>query len=270
MPPERKDSVLAGRSRRELLRTGGLVSGGILLAGCGGRDDGPGGSEGTVDSVDQDVVGKAFMFNDEYRPGAQFRVVSGVVDATPDVEGIQDQDVWEGANTRIIEYLNTGERVSLFPIRQADIEQGQVYELSTRTMGLFDREEGIVSIEYELPDEQEPPGTTGNGVETIEGGGTALVRSNNFHPGALFRVVSDVVQWQPPGAVQGSETNAEYNTRYGEYLNASDEFLFYPANSASIERGAVYRMQEKFDGINSVGALIRVRFDRVDEASVRP
>lgn len=267
MVPERNDSVLPGRSRRELLRAGGIVSGGLLLAGCAGRDEGPGGSEGTLDTTDQDVVGKAFMFVSEYRPGAKFRVVSPVVEESPDVEGIQEQDVWAEANTRFIEYLNTGERVSLFPIRQANIEQGEVYELSTHTMSLFGREEGIVSIEYERPDEEAVVAT--KDVETVEGGGKALVRTNNVHPGSMFEVISGVVDWRPQEDVRQSDVFAEYNTRYGEYLNANDEFLFYPAGSASIEEGAVYVVREQMDLSSPGDAMVTVDLDRVDEASLR-
>lgn len=267
MSPGRNRSGLAGRSRRELLRAGGLVSGGLLLAGCAGRDDGPGGSQQNGTPTDQDVVGKAFMFVSEYRPGAKFRVVSPVIEESPDVEGIQEQEVWEEANTRFIEYLNTGERVSLFPIEQATIERGKVYELSTRTMSLFDREEGIVGIEYERPDEA--PLAAAGDVETVEGGGKALVRTNNVHPGALFEVISGVVDWRPREDVRQSDVFAEYNTRYGEYLNANDEFLFYPAQTASIEQGAVYVLREELDLTNPVDALVTVELDRVDEASLR-
>lgn len=274
------DRGTAGESRRTVLRTGGIVSGGLVLglsgtSGTAATVDGNGVDRGAADGGvgrQQPPVGKAFMFNDEFRPGARFRVVSPVIEAKPDVEAIQEQDVWTSANTRIIEYRNTGERVSLFPIQQADVERGEVYEFSSHTLALFDRDEGIVSCEYALP----ASGTGGDGAAdatgedgaTVEGGGKVLVVANNFYPGARFRVVSDVVEWAPQANVRGSDPFSEYDTRYGEYLNSSDEFLFYPAHSADFERGGVYVMHDEFDVTNPEGALLTADVDRVDPASL--
>lgn len=246
------------QSRRAVLRTGSALSGGLALGLTGAST-----ASGQADVP----AGKAFMFNDEFRPGARFRVVSGVVEERPTVEGIEEQDVWSDANTRIIEYRNTGERVSLFPIEQADVERGQVYELSSQTLSLFDLDEGIVTVEYSLPDD-------GGGYpqpasfETVEGGGKALVKANNFYPGALFRVVSGVVDWTPRRDVRGSDLFSEYNTRYGEYRNANDEFLLYPAHEANVEEGALYVMRDEFDVTDPEGALLTADFDRVAEGSV--
>lgn len=257
-----------GRSRRAVLRTGGVVSGGLALglSGAGGADADEAPTRGTARQ--QYPVGKALMFHDEYRPGARFRVVSPVVEERPDVEVVQNQDVWASARTRIVEYLNTGERVSFFPIEQADVEQGQVYELSPRTLSLFDREVGIVSCEYTLPGSGSDASATAEDFETVEGGGKALIAATNFQPGALFRVVSDVVDWTPRQNVQGSDVFSSYETRYGEYYNTSDEFLFYPAHSADFEKGAVYVMREEFDVTAPEGALLTSDVDRVDPASL--
>lgn len=248
-------------SRRAVLKRGGVVSGALALGLS---------STGTEPATAQaDVpVGKAFMFNDEFRPGARFRVVSGIIEEQPTVEGIEEQDVWSEANTRIIEYLNTGERVSLFPIEQADIERGQTYELSSQTLGLFDLDEGIVTIEYAFPDTDDDGADQSPSFDTVEGGGKALVRTNNFYPGALFWIVSGVVDWTPRGDVRGSDPFSEYNTRYGEYRNANDEFLLYPAHAAEIEEGATYVMRDEFDITDPEGALLTADIDRVDEESL--
>jgi hypothetical protein len=257
------------RSRRAVLRPGGVGSGGLALglSGAGAAAGDEAATRGDA-ARQQYPVGKALMFHDEFRPGARFRVVSPVVAQRPDVEAVQNQDVWASANTRIIEYLNTGERVSLFPIEQADVEQGQVYELSSRTLALFDREAGIVSCEYALPGSGSDASATAEDFETVEGGGKALITATNFHPGALFRVVSDVVDWTPRQNVQGSDVFSSYDTRYGEYRNTSDRFLFYPAHSADFERDAVYVMRDEFDVTAPEGALLTADVDRVDPASL--
>lgn len=210
-------------------------------------------------------VGKAFMFNDEYRPGARFRVVSPVIDETPDVEGVQNQDLWAGADTRIVEYLNTGERVSLFPIEQADIQEGTVYGLSSHTLSIFDRAEGIVTCEYHYPDSDAGAFRRFRREETMDGGGVALISASNFYPGARFRVVSDVIDWTPLEDVKEDGSDRKYNTRYGEYLNANDEFLFYPTRSASVARGSAYRMRDTIEVVDSAEALLSVEFDRVND-----
>lgn len=205
------------------------------------------------------------MFNDEYRPGARFRVVSPLIDEKPDVEGIQNQDLWASADTYIIEYLNTNERVSLFPIEQADIQEGTVYELSSHTLSIFDREEGIVSCEYHYPDTEAEASGRLRKLDIAGGGGAALIRANNFYPGARFRVISGVLDWTPLEDSQEDDGGSTYNTRYGEYLNANDEFLFYPAQSADVEQGRVYRMRDAIDVVDPGEALLAVELDRVND-----
>lgn len=239
-------------SRRTVLKKGGVLAG----VGLGVHRGGVASQAGPI------PVGKAFMFSDEYRPGARFRVVSPVIEESPDVGAIQDQDVWSEADTRVIEYLNTGERVSFFPIEQADVQRGTVYEFSPGTLSLFDRDEGIVSCEYHFPAANADPGQLRTD-DTEDGGGEALIAANNFYPGARFRIISGVIGWTPAGDPGGTDPYSGYATRYGEYLNANDEFLLYPAESAAVEHGDVYRMPGDFEAVATEDRLFAVEFDRV-------
>ena len=245
------------RSRRTVIK-GGLAAAGGLALGAAGVDA----------AAAQDPGGKALMFNDEYRPGAAFRVVSPVIEETPDVEAVQEQNVFGDTNTRVIEYLNTGERVLFFPVESAMVEQGRIYEFSPDDLSVFQGEEGLVSVGFDL--RQDVTGTVDphDDYEVIDGGGRALVAISNFYPDALFRVESDVVDWKPRQDVAGSDLFTEYNTRLAEYRNSSDEFLLYPAHSATVERGALYVMRREFDVTEPEGKLATAQFARVDESRV--
>ncbi|WP_276300863.1 twin-arginine translocation signal domain-containing protein [Halorussus lipolyticus] len=258
---EENQHSLSGESRRSFMKKSAVASGGLAL-GVGGT--------GTVTAQDGDAAegGKALMFNDEFRPGAQFRVVSPVIEQQPDVSGVNQGDIWSNYNTRAIRFLNTNEQVMLFPAHDAEVQQGQVYELE-KNFSLFaddTNDQGIVSVSFEPVGEDEVFDTDFDVLD--EGGGKALVERHVFAPNALFRVVSGVVKWQPNQNVQGTDIFSDYNTRFGEYLNANDEFFFYPAQAAELERGAVYVMTDEFDITDPEGNLMTVDFDRVDEATL--
>ena len=278
---ENDQRLLGSESRRSFVKKGALASGGLTfgLSGTGAAQDGGNGSDGNGgggngggnggDGGSVAEGGKALMFNDEFRPGAQFRVVSPVVEQQPDVSGVNQGDIWSDYNTRIIEFVNTNERVTLFPAHDAEIEQGQTYTLQDNFSLFADdtNDEGIVSVSFEPVGQNEAVADDDWDV-LDEGGGKALINANTFHPNALFRVVSGVVKWQPKNNVQGSDIFSTYNTRFGEYLNANDEFLFYPAADAEVKRGAVYVMNKEFDVTDPEGNLVTVDFERVDESTV--
>lgn len=258
---EKNQHSLSGESRRSFMKKSALASGGLALGV---------GSSGTVAAQDGDAAegGKALMFNDEFRPGAQFRVVSPVIEQQPDVSGVSQGDIWSDYNTRAIQFLNTNEQVMLFPAHDAEVERGQVYELQ-RNFSLFaddTNDEGIISVSFEPVGEDEVFDTDFDVLD--EGGGKALVKREVFAPNALFRVVSGVVSWTPNENVQGTDIFSDYNTRFAEYLNANDEFFFYPAQAAELQRGAVYVMTDEFDITDPEGNLMTVDFDRVDEATL--
>lgn len=218
--------------------------------------------------------GKALMFNDEFRPGAQFRVVSPVLEQNPDVEGVEQGDIWSEYNTRSIEYLNTNEQVLLFPAHDAEIQQGQVYELESNFSLFADNvaDEGIISVEFDpvpendvlIPDDDNQL-NPGDDFGIIDGGGKALVQPSNFYPGALVQVASPVINWNPRENVQGSGFLSDYNTRHAEYLNANDEFQLYTAEAGQFEPGATYVIRKEFDITDPEGRLLTVQLDRVNE-----
>lgn len=266
--------LLGHESRRSFLKKGAVATGvAVGLAGCsengapdeeGAAGDTPTGTAGG--NVEEDG-GKALMFNSEFRGGAQFRVVSPVIEQHPDVEGVQQGDVWSEYDTRIIEYLNTDEDVTFFPAHDAEVEQGQVYELHDNFTWFGDdtNDEGIIDVRFNPVNEDEAFDDE-DWTVLDEGGGKALVRWQNYRPGAVLTVTSGVVEWAPRDDVQGSDVFSEYNTRFAEWVNTSDDFQVYPANDAGIQRGANYRMTGEFDVTDPEGNLVTVELEAVERA----
>jgi len=258
---EENQHSLSGESRRSFMKKSAVASGGLAL-GVGGT--------GTVAAQDGDAAegGKALMFNDAFRPGAQFRVVSPVIEQQPDVSGVNQGDIWSNYNTRAIQFLNTNEQVLLFPAHDAEVKQGQVYELQ-KNFSLFaddTNDQGIISVSFEPVGEDEVFDDEFDVLD--DGGGKALVKRDVFRPNALFRVTSGVVKWTPNDNVQGTDLFSDYNTRFAEYLNAGNQFMFYPAQAAELKQGAIYVMSDEFDVTDPEGNLMTVDFDRVDEATL--
>lgn len=77
-----------------------------------------------------------------------------------------------------------------------------------------------------------------------------------------------MVEWTPRQDVRGSDLFVDYDTRYGEYLDSDDEFLFYPAHSAGFERGGFYVTCDEFDVTSPERALLTADVDRVVPASL--
>lgn len=271
-------------SRRSFLQKGALASaaaavglGGIGLSGAQDGDDG-----NETETPDETATpegetaegGKALMFNDEFRPGAQFRVKSPVVEQNPDVMGVEEGNIFSEYNTRIIEYLNTDEDIYFFPAQDAEVEQGVVYELHDN-FTLFDddaADSGVIDVRFEpvaeddilFPDRDnqlDPLDDFG----IVEGGGKALVQASDFYAGALVEITSDVVEWVPRPDVQGSDIFSTYNTRHARYLNTNDEFRIYPAEAAEVEQGGLYVVRDEFDITDPEGQLVTADLDRVNE-----
>jgi hypothetical protein len=260
-------NFLDSDSRRSFMKKGALASGALSL-GLGSV-----GGAAAQQSDDQAEGGKALMFNDEFRPGAQFRVVSPVLEENPDVRGVSQGSLWSEYNTRAIEYLNTNEQVMFFPAHAAETQQGQVYELE-RNFSLFSddtNDQGIISVAFEpvdedgilFPDDGQLDPDEDFGL--LDGGGKALLRGHDFHPGSLIRITSGVVSWTPREAVQGSDPFTGYNTRHAEYLNTGDDFLIYTAQGGQFQQGGVYVLEKEFDITDPEGNLVTADLDRVNE-----
>ncbi|MFD1589442.1 hypothetical protein ACFR9U_20900 [Halorientalis brevis] len=297
--------------RREFVKKGALAAGSVGL--------GLGSPSGVLaqDSGDQQASGgEAVMYNNEFHPGGQVRIISPVIEQTPNLAGLPQFS--QRYNMRFAEYLLTGEDVLFYTAQDAQVEEGEVYALGTEITPFEDgAEEGLVTVTFEpvaggdqyvdlvgapsgdtagnatdaqatdtpatetsttgTPATGTPSGDAGNGDVLLEpdddfglvdGGGKALVRANNFYPGGLFQVVSDVVEWTPRPDVAGSDIFSEYNTRIGEYLGTSEQFDFYPAQAAAIDTGGVYVMRDEFDITDPEGNLVTVDVDRVDETDL--
>ncbi|MFC6824975.1 twin-arginine translocation signal domain-containing protein [Halopelagius fulvigenes] len=266
-------------SRRDFMKKSALTSGALAVGLTGSataQETGTTNGTGTTTGTSGDVGdgGKALMFNDEFRPGAQFRVVSPVLEQNPDVEGVEQGDIWSEYNTRRIQYLNTNEEVYFFPAHDAEIQEGTVYELQTNFSLFADEtnDEGVISVSFEPVSEDDVLISEDDGqldpnedFEIVDGGGKALVRAGNFYPGSLVQITSDVLEWTPRQQVQGSDIFSAYNTRHAEYLNTNDEFPIYTAHDGEFEPDAVYVMRNEFDVTDPEGALLTVDLDRVNQ-----
>lgn len=218
-----------------------------------------------------------FMFHHEYHPGAQFRVLSPPIRKTPDLRGDgveRDEAVLDAHHLRMVEYVNTGEQAQLFLPQGAQVERGKVYELA-RIFSTFETSpaKGLISVEFDpVPDEDvlfddddEPGWEPGQDFEVLEGGGSALISGYRFYPGALFRVTSGVIEWIPREQIRRAADSVDYNTRLAEYVGTEMSFVFYPAEGADVDRGAVYVMRESARIVDPGGRFHSIEFSQVDE-----
>lgn len=259
-------------SRRGFMKKSALTSGGLAV-GLTGSVTAQATETTTGVGGDVDAGGEALIFNDEFRPGTQFRVVSPVLEQNPDIGGGEQRGIWNEYNTRRIQYLNTNEEVYLFPAQDAEIEEGRVYELKGNFSLFADGAHGrdVLSVFFGPVGEDEVLISDDDGqldpgedFEIVDGGGKALVRADSFYPGSLVQITSGVVEWTPREQVRGSDIFSAYNTRHAEYLHTNDEFLIYTAHDGEFEPGAVYMMRDEFDITDPEGTLLTVDLDRVN------
>ncbi|UPW01906.1 hypothetical protein M0R88_07365 [Halorussus gelatinilyticus] len=94
----------------------------------------------------------------------------------------------------------------------------------------------------------------------------ALIFAGSFHPGARFEVTSDVLNYTPV-VPQGARTFGEYNSRVIKYLNTGERVLFFPANDAEVQKGAVYELSQSLRPVNQRGTPVwQVTFGPVSES----
>ncbi|MFB6179366.1 MAG: hypothetical protein ABEI77_06550 [Halorientalis sp.] len=110
------ESLLDDSTRRSVLKTGSLAAAGLSVIGSGtaAAQNGNGG-------VDQ-ASDKALLFADEFNPNARFVITSPVIRWVPKVEQVRDAD-WSDYNTRMIRYLNTGQRATFFMAEAAEVPE---------------------------------------------------------------------------------------------------------------------------------------------------
>ncbi len=135
------DGIADESSRRSFMKRSAIASGGLAMGLS---------ATGTVAAQDGgDQNGDAMrglMFNTQFHPRARFEVNSQAIDWAPietDQQGdnflaepndellFDDPEVFANFNTRVVDYqIGRQSWALLFPYEQANVEQGQTYELS--------------------------------------------------------------------------------------------------------------------------------------------
>lgn len=180
------DRLAGESSRRSFMKKSAIASGGLAM-GLSGT-----GAVAAQDGNQNGNVMRGLMFNSQFHPRARFKIVSQQIDWAP-VESDQEGDnflseqndnllfdnpnVFANFNTRVINYQIGRQSWGLLFVHQdANVQQGQVYELSPafQPFGRDDFEQfGITNGDDELFDDQ---GGNELGLVTVqfspvEGGG---------------------------------------------------------------------------------------------------
>lgn len=133
------DRLTGESSRRSFMKKSAIASGGLALGMSGA------GSVGAQDGQNGNAM-RGLMFNSQFHPRARFQIISQQIDWAPvetDQNGddfltdenddllFSDADVFGNFNTRVINYqIGRQSWGLLFVHEQANVQQGQVYELS--------------------------------------------------------------------------------------------------------------------------------------------
>lgn len=94
-------------------------------------------------------MGVARVYPSSYYPGARFRVVSDPIDFEPHVDTQSGERFiadlfWNGYETRVLRYDNTGEYALVFPPADADISIGTAYVMGS-VRKTIDRAGGLLA-----------------------------------------------------------------------------------------------------------------------------
>lgn len=251
-------------SRRTVLKASGAATVASLLGFSGSavaQEGGDGGGQGGM---------TAWLFNDEVRPGAVFRVASPELADQPNVNEDVADVLPSGSTTRIIEYFNTQEEATLLLQSDADVEEGELYQF-TETMQFVEGAggEGLVRVQFQPVEDEDFPFdlVDSEDVEVLDEGGEGAIRPRNFSAGSIFRVTSGQQGWVPDDVGQ-SGYFTDYNTVHAEWLGTDDEFLFFPQEDAEVETDALYTVEQEWELLDPVGNLVAVEFNRVEEDSL--
>jgi hypothetical protein len=259
----RDSDSLDGESRRSFIKYGALTTGALTL-GLGGAGSVAGQTETATPS--EETSQSALIANEKFYPGALFRVASPVLDQPPDEESIPDD-----RTVRRIEYLNTDETVQLYPPRDANLTEGNVYKFIPRFEPAENvRDASVITVFFE-PVREALTGSDNlydqeDGLEMADGGGNAVMSIDNFNPGALLLVTTGVISEDPTEVPENLRSN--YDSHLVEYLNTGEDFLLYPAHDANVQEGGVYRVDDQFDIVRTRADLVITRIDRVNEQSI--
>ncbi|WP_379695495.1 twin-arginine translocation signal domain-containing protein [Halopelagius fulvigenes] len=111
----------SGDSRRDFMKKGALASGAVALGlGSSGsavaQEDGGDDDDILLNDEKMDCI----MYQNDFRPEAEFIITTPVVDWTPNAPANLGSP-FEGYNTRMISYRNTGDKVLFFQAQDAQI-----------------------------------------------------------------------------------------------------------------------------------------------------
>lgn len=251
-------------SRRTVLKASGAATAASLLGFSGSAVA----QEGDGDDDQSGLSG--WMFNDEVRPDAVFRVTSPSLPDLPNLDDDVAEVLPDAATTRVVEYFNTFEEVTLLLEEDVSIEDDELYQL-TETFQVVEGAgaEGLVQVEFQPVEDEEFPFDLADSdeVEILDEGGEGAIRPRNFSAGSIFRVTSGPQGWVPDD-VEQSGYFTEYNTHHAEWLGTDDEFMFFPQEDAELETDALYTVEQEWEMFDPVGNLVAVEFNRVEEDSL--
>lgn len=217
---------------------------------------------------DDEQFRDAIATRDVYYSGAVFRVVSPPLQDAP---GTENPDLLRDYSVRVIEHFNTSEEGYLFVPPDHRVEEGQQYVFDDQLYTTDENElnaADLVRVGYrpltgaDLPFDLDEDG----GFETLEGGGEAAVRPDDFFAGALFEITSGPQGWIPDDVDQ-SGLFTDYNTVHAEYLGTNNRFLLFAQEGATTETDQWYVMRDEFELLDPAGNLVAAEFTPVDKGS---
>lgn len=263
-------------SRRQFVKTGTVAAAALgfgATANAAARvtqNETENGNESEDDGAigDEEQFRDAIATRDVYYSGSVFRVVSPPLEDAP---GTENPDLLQDYDVRVIEHFNTSEEGYLFVPPENRIEEGQQYVFDDQLYNTDENELNVADLvrvgyrpltDADLPFDLDEAG----GFETLEGGGEAAVRPENFFAGALFEITSGPQGWIPDDVAQ-SGLFTDYNTVHAEYLGTSHRFLLFVQEGATTETDQWYVMRDEFELLDPAGNLVAAEFNPVDEGS---
>lgn len=257
------------QSRRRFLSAGTVTATALSFGAIGSVTAQENRTENGDDSGDERFR-EAISTDETYFSGAVFRVVSPPLRDAPVVD---DPEVLENYDTRVIEYFNTNDEGYLFVPQDAAIEEGEQFVFDDRLSSPTEDDlaaENLVQVQYrplteaDLPFEFEQ----GEDFEILdESGGEGALRPDDFFSRAVFEITSGPQGWLPEDAEQ-SGLFTDYDTLHANYLGMDNRFLLFAQEGAQTETGQLYVMRDEFELFDPAGNLVAIEFDPVDEESL--
>lgn len=259
-------------SRRRFVQWGAVTAATLGIGTTGNaaaQADGDDSDDSDEIEDDDEQFRDAIATRGTYFSGAVFRVVSPPLRDAP---GRETPDVVRDHEVRVFELFNTNEEGFLFVPPETRIEEGEQYVFDDQLYSSTVNEpvtDELVRVQYrpltgtDLPFDLEGTG----GFETLEGGGEAAVRPDDFFGGALFEITSGPQGWVPEDAAQ-SGLFTDYNTVHAEYLGTNDRFLLFAQEGATTETDQLYVLRDEAELFDPAGNLVAAEFDPIDEDSL--